>query len=337
MPVERERPGTAAAPADDAGLAEAASPLRIGLVNNMPDAALQATESQFQGLLADAAGAGHVQLRLTSFPELPRGAEALAHIRAHYWPLERLLAGSLDGLIVTGTEPRTPRLSEEPYWARFEQLLRWAPRATHASIWSCLAAHAAVQILDGIERQRLPQKRCGVYRSDTLAGHALLRGIEGPWRMPHSRWNDLPRAALERAGYTVLSDAPGCGVDAFLRESPSLFLFFQGHPEYEETTLLREYRRDVGRYLSALQAHYPTLPEGYLTAAGVAHLEAFRAQALARRAPELLERFPFAAVAAELSGGWHGAAVQLYRNWLTAIRHRRTQSARAEPLSLSAS
>src|SRR5579871_4117926 len=112
MPVERERPGTPAAPADNAGLAEAARPLRIGLVNNMPDAALQATETQFQGLLRDAAGAEDIRLRLSSFPELPRGAEALAHIRAHYWPLERVLASSLDGLIVTGTEPRTPRLSD---------------------------------------------------------------------------------------------------------------------------------------------------------------------------------------------------------------------------------
>ncbi|MBV9696638.1 MAG: homoserine O-succinyltransferase, partial [Gammaproteobacteria bacterium] len=105
----------------------------------------------------------------------------------------------------------------------------------------------------------------------------------------------------------------------------------------EETTLLKEYRRDVGRYLSAQQPHYPTLPHGYLNAAGVARVEAFRQQALARRTPELLERFPFAALATEISCGWHADAVQLYRNWLAAIRAARAAGTRAEPLSLSAS
>jgi homoserine O-succinyltransferase len=37
--------------------------LVIGLINNMPDAALEATESQFATLLAAAAGAQEVRLR----------------------------------------------------------------------------------------------------------------------------------------------------------------------------------------------------------------------------------------------------------------------------------
>ena len=44
----------------------------------------------------------------------------------------------------------------------------------------------------------------------------------------------------------------------FVKQTRSLFIFFQGHPEYEETTLLREYRRDVGRFLRGQQPHYPT-------------------------------------------------------------------------------
>src|SRR2546429_8228110 len=33
------------------------------------------------------------------------------------------------------------------------------------------------------------------------------------------------------------------------------------YPEYEDTTLLKEYRRDVGRYLSGQQSYYPRLPQ----------------------------------------------------------------------------
>src|SRR2546429_6417390 len=38
-------------------------------------------------------------------------------------------------------------------------------------------------------------------------------------------------------------------VDMFVKELNSLFVFFQGHPEYEATTLLLEYRRDIKRFL----------------------------------------------------------------------------------------
>jgi len=298
----------------------------VGLVNNMPDAALESTEAQFSSLLQAASGDSAVRLRFSSFPELPRGAQARARIAASYWPIEALLAEAPDALIVTGTEPIAPRLSEEPYWPRLASLLDWADRHAVASIWSCLAAHAAVEHFDGIARRRLAEKRCGVYRHSLLAGHAMLAGVADPLPMPHSRWNELPIEALRAAGYSVLSFSPETGADAFVRHERSLMLFFQGHPEYEGTTLLKEYRRDVGRYLNGQQAHYPTMPHGYFSPEAVAALEGFREQAVARRAPELLGQFPFAAAAAALANSWRPAAVAIYRNWLDFIAAARTRS-----------
>jgi homoserine O-succinyltransferase len=302
----------------------------IGLVNNMPDTALHSTESQFAGLLEAASGDEAVRLRLTSLPELPRSAEALEHIRRSYWPLTQLLADGVDALIVTGTEPRAPVLRAEPYWQRFVALLAFARESTVASIWSCLAAHAVVQDLDGIERQRLPEKRCGVYQHSILAGHTLLAGVNAPLPMPHSRWNELPPAALRAAGYTLLSWSEESGADAFVREERSLLLFFQGHPEYENTTLLKEYRRDVGRYLNGQQAHYPTLPHGYFAAEATARLTEFREQALTKRTAALLESFPFTTVAAGLENTWRSSAVTMYRNWLTFIVARRVKAHASE-------
>ncbi|HEY6823220.1 MAG TPA: homoserine O-succinyltransferase, partial [Steroidobacteraceae bacterium] len=207
----------------------------------MPDSALHATENQFFGLLREASGGQAVHLRLTSLPELPRSSEALEHIRRNYWPLEEVLAGTPEALIVTGTEPRAPVLTEEPYWGRFVELLSFARAHTLASVWSCLAAHAAVLSLDGIERERLAQKRCGVFEHHILSEHPLLAGVEAPMPMPHSRWNELSAHSLRSAGYTLLSWSRETGADAFVREEQSLLLFFQGHPEYEDTTLLKEY------------------------------------------------------------------------------------------------
>ena len=332
MPVELEPRAASSAVLFTAG--HRAGPIVVGLVNNMPDAALRATEGQFAALLEAASGAQTVRLRLSSLPELPRSTEALEHVGRGYWPLAELLAEPLDALIVTGTEPRATVLAEEPYWRSFVELLTFAQQHTAASIWSCLAAHATVLHLDGIERQRLSEKRCGVYEHNILSGHPLLAGVSAPLPMPHSRWNELPPAALRAAGYTLLSWSDETGADAFAREERSLLLFFQGHPEYEGTTLLKEYRRDVGRYLSRQQSHYPTLPRGYLCSEATALLAEFREKALAGRSAALLERFPFAEVAAALQNRWRGAAIALYRNWLTFILAARAPTRTAETVSL---
>jgi len=331
MPVEIEAYGPARATAAQ----RARDGIVVGLVNNMPDTALEATEAQFSDLLRAAAGTRAVQLRLTSFPEVPRGADARARIARSYWPIETLLAERPEALIVTGTEPIAPRLADEPYWPRLTALLDWADQHALASIWSCLAAHAAVEHLDGITRQRLAEKRCGVYSHSLLAGHPLLRGVAAPLPMPHSRWNDLPVESLRAARYAILSSSPETGADAFVRHARSLMLFFQGHPEYDDTTLLKEYRRDVGRYLNGQQAHYPTLPYGYLSARASVLLGEFRERALAQRAPELIHQFPFAAVAAALSNSWRPAAVMIYRNWLDFIVAATTR--RAEEVSSAGS
>ncbi len=309
------------------------SALLVGLVNNMPDAALESTEAQFSSLLRAAAGAYGVRLCFTSFPELPRRRDAQERIARSYWPIDTLLADRPDALIVTGSEPIAPRLSDEPYWPRMTALLDFAETHTAGSIWSCLAAHAAAEHFSGITRRRLAEKRCGVYLHSLLAGHPFLEGVAAPLAMPHSRWNELPVEELRGAGYEVLSFGPETGADAFVRRGRSLMLLFQGHPEYEDTTLLKEYRRDAGRYLIGQQAHYPTMPHGYLPPAAVALLEQFKERALRDRAPSLIEQFPFAAVAAVLSNSWRPAAVALYGNWLDFIAAKTTR--RTEEVSLA--
>ena len=299
--------------------------LIVGLVNNMPDTALEATEAQFARLLREASGAHPVELRVTYLPEVPRGPEAREFIGQNYWHIEQLTAAPVDALIVTGLEPKAARLVDEPYWRRLADLLEWAQRHTSSSIWSCLAAHAAAQHLDGILRKRLDQKRFGVFEHSLLEGHPLLAGIAAPLALPHSRWNELPVEELRRAGYTLLSWSPETGADMFLKDTRSLLIFLQGHPEYEPTTLLKEYRRDVGRYLRGQQDHYPTQPEGYFSAAAAARLELFERRARAQRTEDTLAGFPTLDPGGYGGDRWGRAAAQIYRNWLAHVAARRTQ------------
>jgi homoserine O-succinyltransferase len=302
----------------------------IGVLNNMPDPALEATEDQFIALLKAAAGSQPVRLRFSCLPGVPRGPAARERIERSYWTLEDLLRQAPDALIVTGTEPRAASLSDEPYWAQFLEVLNWAEAHTVSSIWSCLAAHAAVEVLDGIRRQRLEQKRFGVFEHTVLAGHPLVRGVSDPLPMPHSRWNDLPVADLRSAGYTILSCSPESGADVFVKQRRSLHLFFQGHPEYERITLFKEYRRDVGRFLSGQQSTYPPLPCRYFSAEAATALREFQDRALSQRTAELLADFP-AAAAGGAQSTWRPAALTMYRNWLSWVANAKAAAVTAVP------
>jgi homoserine O-succinyltransferase len=297
----------------------AADGLRIGLVNNMPDAALRTTERQFRELLAKAAGETRYTLRLFSFPELPRSAEGRGYVAQYHEPIENLWDGAFDGLIVTGAAPVAPRLEEEPCWPTLTRLVEWAERRTTSTIWSCLAAHAAVRHIDGIERRPLGPKLSGVFACEKIVDHSLLALAPPAWTAPHSRYNELPEAALRARGYRVLSRSPAAGADIFTKRCGSLFVFLQGHPEYDASALAREYRRDVVNYIVGKSDRYPALPANYFAEDVAQQMLAFREIALHERGDALFERFP---ALPAMNAPWYGAAVGLFAGWLAQLDRR---------------
>src|SRR5439155_21806844 len=302
----------------------------IGLINNMPDAALKATERQFLSLLRAAADRVIVRLTLYALPEVPRTKFGGRHVAGRFYSrIEDLWGSHLDGLIVTGTEPRASNLKDEPYWGTLTRVLEWAEENTYSTICSCLAAHAALLYLDGIGRQSLGDKRFGVFECARVSEHQLTAGGPSRVRMPHSRWNEIPEDALVGAGYRILTRSKDAGVDTFVKLRKSLFVFFQGHPEYEAHSLLLEYRRDIGRFLRGERDTYPPLPQGYFDKDTVTALAALRERALSDRREELLADFPTAQAAGKVSNTWLSAARRLYRNWLSYISAQKAQRLKA--------
>jgi len=53
-------------------IAKSSKSLNIGLINNMPDGALEATERQFLSLLNSASDGMSIRLSLYSLPDVPR-------------------------------------------------------------------------------------------------------------------------------------------------------------------------------------------------------------------------------------------------------------------------
>src|SRR5258708_5707881 len=139
--------------------------LTVGILNNMPDAAIRSTERQFAEVLLNASVPG-IALSLRWFSLQPRqGYEPIDDLWRH---------NHIDGLIVTGTEPRAALLRDEPYWDAFARTVEWASLHTVSTLWSCLAAHAAVLQLDCVERCPLPAKLSGVFDTEKVAHHPLL-------------------------------------------------------------------------------------------------------------------------------------------------------------------
>ncbi|MFN0264056.1 homoserine O-succinyltransferase [Tepidamorphus sp. 3E244] len=298
--------------------------LEIGLVNNMPDAALLATERQFIRVVKTAAAGRPVRMHLFSLPGVPRSLEAQARMLGFYHDASKLPEWDLDALIVTGSEPREATLPDEPYWNELTSLIDWAAANTVSTVWSCLAAHAAVLHLHGIERRHLGTKCSGVFACNLVADDPLLARIADPVKVTHSRWNGLDEADLEENGYRVLTRSAEVGIDIFTKDMGSNFLFLQGHPEYEATSLLREYRRDVGRFLSGESRRYPDLPTDYFSPAAQSDLLRLRARAHVDRDSVSMEDFdafePRDGLANELAGG----ASLIFCNWFDKLLAQRS-------------
>lgn len=312
--------------------------LVIGLVNIMPDSALTSTEAQFRRILATAAAAhARVELQIFTMPGISRGDVGTLYAEQSCRPFEDLWTCPLDAIIVTGTEPRAATIPEEPFWPALRRLVGCAEDRTLSAVWSCLAAHAAVLHLDGIERRRwAAHKLSGLFDCAKTCDHPLLAAAPARWRVPHSRYNGLPEEALAAHGYIVLSRSPEAGADIFLKQGKSLFVFMQGHPEYDPQSLPAEYRRDVRRYLAHEREDYPEMPCGCFDAATEAAFAAFQRRALAERDPALLSSFP--AFGPDLRHEWWDTAVRVYANWLAylaqqkALRRRRSRVLQARTL-----
>jgi homoserine O-succinyltransferase/O-acetyltransferase len=302
--------------------------LRVSLINNMPDAALEDTELQFFDLLDQASGNVPVVLSLYSLTGVPRTERGMRHLNSFYLPLDDLWNNECDAVIMTGTEPHQSNLRQEPYWPELANVLEWAERNTVSIILSCLAAHAAVLHGDGIERRRLADKQFGVFEFTKIGDSALTGGASSVLRFPHSRWNEVEAKDLKSCGYTVLTHDAEAGVDSFVKKRKnSLFVHFQGHPEYGEQTLLKEYRRDIRRFLRRERETYPTMPHGYFGVEATASLAKFRNTALADPHEEVMENFPEAAIAGALRNTWRTSASCIYQNWLQYAISRKTEAA----------
>jgi homoserine O-succinyltransferase len=292
--------------------------LHVGLLNMMPDAALRVTERQFMRLVGNCNQIVQFYVHLFSLPGLGRDEATQAYIDRYYTTFEKLREDGLDALIITGANVANPTLEEEPFWAPLQEVFEWATERVPSVLCSCLATHALLKHYHGVDRVRLPEKRWGVYshRVDDPS-HPLLRDVNTRFDVPHSRHNVITPEQFRNAGLSVLAESDEG--DVHLAVSPDQFrvVYFQGHPEYDIDSLLKEYLRELRRWLAG-DIHEPPLhPENYFSpeAAAIADRYVEEAEAARARGDEP-PAFPETDLVRVLDNTWGDSGKAFFNNWL---------------------
>jgi len=294
--------------------------LHVGLLNMMPDAALEATERQFFRLIGESNPIAQFYVHPFTLPELERGDAAKAHIERYYESFEQIRADGLDALIVTGANVAGAELADQQFWEPLIRVIDWALEHVTSTLCSCLATHAVLQFRYGKKRIPQPAKIWGVFPHLVVdKRHPLVNDVNTRFDVPHSRWNAVTREQFTAAGLRILVESP-VGVHLATSADGLRAVFFQGHPEYDTVSLLKEYKREILLYAEGLRGDYPPFPENFFGAQQQAVLNEFRRcveDAVAGRTetPEFPERL----IASALDNTWHDTAEAVVSNWMGIV------------------
>jgi homoserine O-succinyltransferase len=295
--------------------------LHIGMLNLMPDAALQATERQFLRLLSAGRKMVYVYVHLFTVDGVGRQGPANAHVESCYEDFEDIKRCGLDALLVTGANPANPVLSEEGFWPAMIEVLDWGRDHVSSIMCSCLATHAVVQHHHGAERTKLPEKRWGVYSHRLLStDHPLVNGVNSRFDAPHSHVYEVTEEQLTAHNIRVLAISEEAGVHLAVSEDNFKFIFFQGHPEYDSFSLLKEYKREVMRFSNGVRNDYAEFPRHYFTQAASERLSEYRRQMLQSDDPEcFFQRFSELEFGLEIENTWTDTGMAMFGKWIDLV------------------
>ena len=293
--------------------------LHIGLLNMMPDKALEATERQFFRLIGESNQIAQFYLHPFTFAELERAGAGRAHVEKYYRSFAEIRAEGLDALIITGANMIGQEIAAQPFWEPLSEVLEWAYENVTSTLCSCLATHAVLQFRYGQRRGPLAAgKRWGVFPHRVVERkHPLVNGVNTRFDVPHSRFNEVYPAQFERAGLRILAVSEDGDVHLAVSEDGFRLVFFQGHPEYDLISLMKEYKREVGCYVNGQRTQYPPFPEHYFSQKCRAILEEYQDRLLIAAAKgKPLPEFPEALLIPRLDNTWHDTAEAVINNWI---------------------
>ena len=228
-------------------------PLRIGLLNLMPNKIK--TETQFARLI----GASPLQVDLTLITtgsHTPKNTSQ-EHMLAFYQPWHDIESEYFDGLIITGAPVELLPFEDVNYWEELSAIYRWTKTHVHSTFNICWAAQAALHYFHSVPKHALTEKAFGIYRHRNLnPASPYLRGFADDFSMPVSRWTEVRKPDLPKAGLELLLESGDIGL-CLVDDKANRQLLMFNHIEYDTESLADEYRRDMAAgKATAMPAHY---------------------------------------------------------------------------------
>lgn len=291
--------------------------LHVGLLNMMPDAALRATERQFVRLVGACNRIVQICIHPFCVDTDSRGAEAQEYIRRHYTSFDVLRRDGLDALVLTGANPQSADITAEPFWRPMVEVVDWARNNVSSILCSCLASHGVLRQYFAVERRPRVEKRWGVYSHRLVAPeHPLVRHVNTRFDAPRSHRFEVTAEQVAQAGIRVLAQDSEGGLHLAAGDDGCGLVLFQGHPEYDIDSLLKEYKREMQRFVAG-ERDLPTYPENYLAPSAERILNRHQEQVV--RAldqggdPPVV---PEKEIAPHLDNTWMDTGKAIFNNWL---------------------
>ena len=295
--------------------------LHIGLLNMMPDKALAATERQFFRLVGQSNQIAQFYVHPFTIDGLQRSEDGLQHIKQYYETFDEIKEQGIDALIITGANVIGRELSVQPFWKPLIEIVDWAYDNVTSILCSCLATHPVCQFRYGLNRRALPDKRWGVFsHTVTDRNHPLVRGVNNRFDVPHSRFNQIDAIQFQEAELKVLAESKEAGVHLATSEDGFRIIFFQGHPEYDVISLLKEYKREIGRFINDETELYPPFPDNYFDIKSKGILNEYKYKLMqARSNDQPAPDFPEHLLVPNLYNTWHDTAEAVLNNWIGKV------------------
>ena len=318
--------------APDAAAHQDIRELHIGLLNMMPDAALAPTERQFLRLIGESNPIAQFYVHPFTLSALPRNESAQAHIDQYYESFEQIKEQGLDALIITGANVIGAELSNQAFWEPLIEVADWAHKNVTSTLCSCLATHAVLEFRYGKKRVSQDKKKWGVFpHRVTNHIHPLVVDINTRFDVPHSRWNEVSREQFDSASLKVLAVGDTGCVHLATSEDGFRTIFFQGHPEYDTISLLKEFKREVMLYIEGKRDDYPPFPDNYFGVQSAAILREYRNRLTsALNNNKDVPEFPEDVIVHQLDNTWHDTAGEVVGNWVGLV-YQLTHTDRKKP------
>jgi len=212
------------------------------------------------------------------------------YLKNNYKTFDEIRHHSYDGMIITGAPLEKLDFEEVDYWEELKSIFDFSVSKIKSTVYVCWSSMAALYYYYGIPKILTEKKIFGVFTHSCQAkDNKLLTDFKLNFPVPHSRYFDISKDYVRKIDELEILISSKDGSIHAIASKDYKKIFLSGHWEYENTTLKKEYLRDLDKGLT------PPFPLNY---------------------------FSFNDVNTTPINTWNNHGVLFFKNWLNIISNK---------------